>query len=177
MNGLFVETLVSEEGHPEHREKLKLYEVFIGTWDFDWVGHKEDGSTWTVPGEWHFSWVLEGRAIQDNWICPKTPLRSSGEYPAGEYGTTIRFYDFKEDCIKVVWVGPILSQVHIFRANQTENQIVQDEIVIGDEAKVSRWVFRDISETTFKWEAHVSKDNQESWQLRQEVFARRKADT
>jgi hypothetical protein len=54
---------------------------------------------------------------------------------------------------------------------------VQDEIVIGDEAKVSRWVFRDISETTFKWEAHVSKDNQESWQLRQEVFARRKADT
>ena len=39
----------------QFQEKLKMYAPLIGSWDFDWVGHKEDGSTWTVPGEWHFA--------------------------------------------------------------------------------------------------------------------------
>ena len=177
MKAAFVETLLSEKGHPKHQEKLKPYEVLIGNWEFDWIGHKEDGSTWTVPGEWHFSWVLEGRAIQDNWICPKTNLRALGKYPDGEYGTTIRFYDFEEDCIKVIWIGPILSQLCIFKAQQIGNEIIQDEIVVGDKGKISRWVFRDISKNAFKWEAYISEDNQETWQINQEVHAKRKVGT
>ena len=123
MNNNFVESLISNHGHPRHREKLIPYQGFIGSWSFDWVGHNEDGSTWTVPGEWHFSWILEGRAIQDNWIYPKIDLRSSDDYPEGEYGTTIRFYDFEEDCIKIVYISPILSNL-INKSSISSTQIV-----------------------------------------------------
>ena len=174
LENTFIETLLSDKGCPKHQEKLKPYNIFIGAWEFDWVGHKDDGSTWTVPGEWHFSWILEGRAIQDNWICPGTDLRASGEYPDGEYGTTIRFYDFKEDCIKVIWIGPVLSQLNIFRAKQTNDQIIQNEIMIGDKEKILKWVFKDICETSFKWEAYISSDNQKTWKMDQEVYAKRK---
>ncbi len=57
MNEVFIHSLVAEKGHEQHQEKLKPYSGLIGNWDFDWVGHEEDGSTWTVPGEWHFSWI------------------------------------------------------------------------------------------------------------------------
>jgi len=172
MKSTFIETLESEKPHQDHREKLKPYERFIGNWEFDWVGHKEDGSTWTVPGEWHFSWVLEGRAIQDNWICPRTDLRGSGEYPDDGYGTSIRFYDGKEDCIKVVFVGPIQSSLCVLKASFTEDRITQNQILTGEGEEIARWIFSDISQHSFKWEAYTSKDNGESWKLDQEVFAR-----
>ena len=174
MNNLFLDTLHSEKGHSKHQEKLKPYHTFIGSWEFDWIGHKDDGSTWTVPGEWHFSWILEGRAVQDNWICPKRHLRSSGKYPDGEYGTTIRYYDFKEDCIKVLWIGPILSNLNIFKVTHNQDQIIQDEIMVEDDSKISRWIFKDIKEASFKWEAYVSNDNGKTYDIDQEVNAKRK---
>ena len=174
MNTNFIQTLLSEEGHPQHRDKLSLYAPLIGSWDFDWVGHEEDGSTWTVPGEWHFAWVLEGHVIQDNWICPRIDLRSSGKYPDGEYGTTLRYYDFKADCIKVVWVGPILSQFSIFEVHQSDGQIIQTEILNSEKEKKSKWLFKDISDTSFKWEAYILPNGEKDWILNQEVFARRR---
>ena len=173
MDNAFLKTLISNCGHPKHHEKLMPYEIFIGSWDFNWIGHNDDGSTWTVPGEWHFSWILEGRAIQDNWICPKSNLRPSHKYPEGEYGTTIRFYDFKEDCIKILWIGPILSNLNIFKVTHTKGQIIQNEIMFKDKSEISRWEFKDIEETSFKWEAYISNDNRKTWKMNQEVYAKR----
>jgi hypothetical protein len=116
---------------------------------------------------------LEGRAIQDNWICPKINLRSSGKYPEGEYGTTIRFYDFKDDCIKVLWIGPILSNLTIFKVTHTKGQIIQNEIMLKEKSEISRWEFKDINESSFKWEAYISNDNRKTWKMTQEVFAKR----
>ncbi len=174
MGNTFIETLVSEKGHPEYQEKLKPYEIFIGAWEFVWVKHKDDGTTLTIPGEWHFSWILEGRAIQDTWICPGKNFRTSGQYPAGEYGTTIRFYDFKEDCLKVIWVGPTLSRLNIFKAKTTKDQIIQTEIPGKEKGNISRWVFKEISELFFKWEAYISSDNKKTWKIDQEIYAKRK---
>lgn len=174
MNKSFVESLIAINGHPEYNEKLKPYQNFIGSWEFEWVGHNEDGTTWTVPGEWHFSWILGGRAIQDIWICPENELRTSGQYPEGEYGTVIRFYDFKEDCIKIIWIGPILSNLNIFKVTISGDKIIQDEIMAVNRTKISRWEFKDIRENSFKWESYISIDNTKTWKMDQEVFAARK---
>lgn len=174
MNSPFVNSLVAAGPHPAVHEYLKLYEPLIGSWDFDWVGHNGNGTTWTVPGEWILSWVLEGRAIQDNWICPSIELRSTGKYPTGQYGTTIRFYDKEEDCVKVVWVGAANPQVNLFRVTFIDNQIIQQEIAIGKKPSLSKWVIKDITSESFKWEALISENEGKEWQLTQEVFARRK---
>ena len=174
MHNDFVKSLISDSGHPRHHEKLMPYQRFIGSWSFDWVGHNEDGSTRTVPGEWHFSWILEGRAIQDNWICPRTDLRSSEDYPEGEYGTTIRFYDFKENCTRIVFIGPILSNLKIFEVSHTEDKIIQEEIMVVDKGMISRWEIKNIRENSFKWESHISRDGRKTWKMDQEVYANRK---
>lgn len=174
MSTLFIETLVASASHPATHEKLKPYEPLIGNWDFDWVGHKDDGTTWTVPGEWFFSWILEGRAIQDNWICPSISLRSTGKYPTGQYGTTIRFYDENEDSVKAIWVGAANSQVNLFKVSFLDLQIVQQEIAIGQKPGMARWVFSEIKPESFKWEAYLSENDGKEWKLTQEVLARRK---
>ncbi|MBP1631300.1 MAG: hypothetical protein H6Q15_2193 [Bacteroidetes bacterium] len=175
MNSLFIETLVSSIPHPSTHEKLKPYEPLIGDWDFDWVGHNQDGTTWKVPGEWLFSWILEGRAIQDNWICPSRSLRNTGKYPAGQYGTTIRFYDENEDQVKVVWIRGIGAQLFLFNVSFIDNQIIQQEVAIGQKSNLSKWVFKEIKPESFKWEAYLSDDDGNKWNLTQEVFAKRKA--
>ena len=174
MNSRFIDTLVASAPHSSIHEKLKPYELLIGDWDFDLVGHQPYGTTWTVPGEWFFSWVLEGRAIQDNWICPGIDLRGTGKYPEGQYGTTIRFYNAPEDCVKVVWVGAVNAQINLFKVLFQEDQIIQQEIPIGQKPGMAKWVFSDIKTDSFKWEAYLRENNGEMWNLTQEVFARRK---
>ena len=176
MNSLFIQSLVSSSPHPSTYEKLKPYEPLIGDWDFNWVGHNQDGTTKKVPGEWFFSWILEGRAIQDNWICPSRPLRNTGEYPAGQYGTTIRFYDEKEDIVKVVWIGAVNVQINLFEVLFSNNQIIQQEIPIGQKSGLAKWVFSDIKPGSFKWEAFITENRGKNWKLTQEVFAERKID-
>jgi hypothetical protein len=62
----------------------------------DAVVHRDDGSQHTGPGEIHFGWVLEGRAIQDVWILP-------GVF----YGTTLRVYDPGIDAWHILWSDPV----------------------------------------------------------------------
>ncbi len=174
MINTFIKSLLADNVHEQYQEKLRPYAPLIGNWNFDWVGHEDDGSTWTVPGEWIFTWILEGRVIQDNWICPLRELRKTDKYPEGEYGTTIRVYDFKENNIKAFWFGPILSQFNVFKVTVENDEIVQDEIPFIDKGKISRWVFKDITDESFKWEAFVTNDKTKTWKMNQEVFAKRR---
>jgi len=174
MNSQFIKTLVSPNPHPATYEKLRPYESLIGDWDFDWVGQDQDGTKMEVPGEWFFSWILEGRAIQDNWICPSLAMRNSGKYPAGQYGTTIRFYDPDHDRVKVVWFGAINVQLYVFNVSFTDDQIIQQEILSEQKPNLAKWVFSNIKPESFKWDAYLSEDSGATWRLTQEVFAKRK---
>src|SRR4051812_9118344 len=88
-----IEVLRASDPLPELAEKLQMFGQFVGSWDAKVINYKPDGSNQIVEAEWHFGWVLEGRAIQDVWIAPKRRLRVAGETAPGDYGATIRFYD------------------------------------------------------------------------------------
>ena len=172
MKNPFIQSLCSVKCHANFTEKLKPYSHFIGSWDFIWTGFKNDGSSWSVPGEWHFSWILEGRAIQDNWICPKISERNSTKYPDGEYGTAIRYYDANEKRLKVIWIGPLLSNLNIFEVTVKEGEIIQNEILISPKEKISRWKFKNIKDNSFTWEAAEYSDEGKTWTVTQEVKAK-----
>lgn len=174
MNTNFVATLISSTPHPEIAPMLMIYEPLIGEWDFTWIGHNDDGTTWRVPGEWHFSWVLEGRAIQDTWICPSRELRNTGKYPTGQYGATLRFFDKEADCVRVVWLGAANPQFKIFNVSFVNNEIIQQEEPQKNKLEVARWIIREITNDSFKWEAYLSKDGGNGWVLTQEVLAKRR---
>ena len=58
-----IEALLANEPIPELSEKLQPFGQFVGSWDVRVVNYYPDGSSQAIEAEWHFSWVLEGRAI------------------------------------------------------------------------------------------------------------------
>ena len=57
--------LVASGPFVEHAEKLMLYGQFVGSWDVEGIWHGRGGERRKGQGEWHFSWILGGRGIQD----------------------------------------------------------------------------------------------------------------
>ena len=96
MTNSFVGALQSGGPASDRADKMKLYGWLIGQWAMDAVVHRDDGSQHRGPGEIHFGWVLEGRAIQDVWILP-------GLF----YGTTLRVYDPGIDAWHIQWSDPV----------------------------------------------------------------------
>src|SRR5260370_14239909 len=86
----FASALISSGASPQMpKSAVSVYDLLIGDWEADVYDYEPDGSKRVNKGEWHFSWVLEGRGIQDVWIAPEQPERSV-ETPAknNRYGTT-----------------------------------------------------------------------------------------
>ena len=75
----FFSALVSQEKNRVIPEEFNYFGKLIGSWQIDYV---ESHHSRVIKGEWHFSWVLEGMAIQDVIILP--------DY---EYGTSLRIYN------------------------------------------------------------------------------------
>lgn len=159
---------------PQWAAELQLFGQFVGSWDVDIVYHQPDGTERRVDGEWHFGWVLEGRAIQDVWIAPRRTLRhAGGAAPAGDYGATLRFYDPEMKAWRSTWIGPVRRVVMPFIARP-----VGDEIVLEgsfEPGVATRWIFSEVTPTTFRWRAVESRDGWKTETLRQEMRGRRQS--
>ena len=63
----FFSALVSQEKNRVIPEEFNYFGKLIGSWQIDYV---ESHHSRVIKDEWHFSWVLEGMAIQDVIILP-----------------------------------------------------------------------------------------------------------
>lgn len=152
---------------PEH---ARIFAPFIGSWDlvvrwYDEAGHVSR----TEAGEWHFSWVLEGRGIQDVWIVPPRAQRASGS--PYEYGTSIRFYDPALGAWQSTWIGPMHGVVRTFIARKVEAMVVLE--TTPDITPAMRWSFGDITATAFSWRNEVQGVN--GWRTQQTFEAKRRS--
>ena len=167
------EALAAEGPAAAHAEALMLFGQFVGEWEFDWIGYDDNGEkNMSERGEWIFAWVLEGRAVQDVWIIPMRGRRGQEGLPEGEYGTTIRFYDSRVDAWKVTWSGPIQGNRRVFTARESGDEIVQEGLT--EEGDPLRWIFSEISDSSFRWRSLFSKDAEKTWRLREEMYVRRR---
>lgn len=167
-----IEVLQSSAPQPELAEKLRLFGQFVGGWDVEVFNYKPDGTTQKIEAEWHFGWVLEGRAIQDVWIAPKRKLRSSvRENTSGDYGATLRFYDEKIDAWRSTWIGPIKGYVIPFIARKIGDEIVLEGKL--ENGTSMQWIFSEITENSFSWRSIESTDEWKTERKVQEMFCRR----
>ena len=90
--------LFADAPYREHADKLMLFGQFVGSWSVESTYHLVDGTRRDERREWHFAWVLGGRAVQD-LICPVGA-------PPDRFGTTLRSYDPEIDAWHIVWVRP-----------------------------------------------------------------------
>ncbi len=153
----------AEEANPEFKEKLMLYGQFVGKWEIKSTWFKKSGERIHANGEWHFSWILGGRGIQD--VLFANPLTED------KYGTTIRCYDSKNDIWHVAWMQPALNEFANLIGRQNGNDIIQEVIGLEDHKEI--WRFTDITKSSFKWRAEVSRDDGKTWFLQQEMIGKK----
>jgi hypothetical protein len=168
-----VEALTATGPFPEYADKLTLFGQLVGSWDIEGQLFDRDGEvTREWLGEWHFGWVLEGRAIQDVLISPPREGRSP-EQQSNEYGTTLRAYNSKIDGWRVTYVAPVHGG--------TVNLIARkhgDEIWLEGRAPnndLYRWTFSEITPERFRWRGYDSSDEGLTWSLGEEMIVRRRA--
>jgi hypothetical protein len=173
-NRKFLSSLTASGPDPEHAAEMTLYDPLIGDWDADVLDYDSDGTVTKNKGEWHFDWVLEGRAIQDVWIVPP---RSSRKLPLADrtannrYGTSIRVYDPATRAWNVTWINPVTGSFNRLAGRVEGGNIVQ-EGHDGDGA-IIRWTFSDITSSSFHWRGEVSADGGKTWRLGAEFFGHR----
>jgi hypothetical protein len=159
--------------HPSLGSNARLFDRFVGTWDFDCVFWAADGAVTRFPGEWIFGWILDGRAIQDVWIGHPEGARP-GER---DMGTTLRFYDAETEQWRVMFVvpGPTSAKILILRGVAEGDRIV----LTGDDIDGSllRWSFNEIQANSFLWRGETSADRGKTWRIEQEMRLRRRIPT
>ena len=157
----FIETLTSNSKSVELPEEFNYFGKLIGSWKFDYVDHNISCST---KGEWHFSWILEGMAVQDVIILPSRETRTEIPHPLTEYGTTLRVYNPATHTwdIAYCYTGRIMR----LEARKQDDMIVLTNI--DDEKK--KWAFVKIEDNTFHWQNVTVKDNGE-WLINAELYA------
>ncbi len=169
-----IKALAAEGPFNEYADKLMLFGRLIGGWDIEGRHFNPEGQvTKEQRGEWHFGWVLEGRAIQDVILTPTREERRRTGAPADDYGTAIRFYDPRIDAWRVTALTPVFGAIVTLIARP-----VGDEIVLEGRApdnKLYRWIFSDITAHTFRWSGYVSADEGRTWCREEEIRGRRRA--
>ena len=129
---------------------------FVG---LDRTSYAPDGMTATVPGEWYFGWVLDGRAVQDVWsLSPAgSATNPSPHWRMGERHTVRRAHR----CL-----ASHLGRPGFGCDVQLHRQPRRDEIVLrghDEDGNPMRWIFSDISADAFRWRSEVSADGGATW--------------
>lgn len=148
----FLKTLTSESKNVKLPEEFNYFGKLIGSWEIDYI---DTSSCHSIKGEWHFSWVLDGMAIQDVIILP--------EY---EFGTTLRVYNpvTRAWDIAYGYTGRIMR----FEARKQDDIIVLTSL--EDERR--KWVFAKIEDNNFHWQDVIVKDDG-NWHINYDLYARR----
>ena len=123
----FLDALGADGAAVDRDSKMDLYGRFIGSWDLDVSQFRDDGTVRWPKGEWHFGWVLEGRAIQDVWIVPPRGELRHGDAAANvnSFGTTLRVYDPGIDAWHVQWNDPVTQSFLVMIGRAEGDEIVQ----------------------------------------------------
>lgn len=163
--------LTADGPNEEHKNKLMLFGQFVGDWEADFVVHNRDGTTQTERAEWHWRWILEGRAVQDVWILPRRADRDASSFQRPDYGTSVRFYDATIDAWRTVWISPPHGELVQFIARP-----VGDEIMLEGNAMdgtLMHWIFSEITPNSYHWRRMHSYDEGKTWQLIKEMRVHR----
>ena len=156
---IFLRSLAAEGPDTAEASDLQIFGQFVGSWDHRWREFGERPARGT--GEWHFGWVLQGRAVQDVFIA----YHADGSLY--EYGTTIRAFDPQNRRWNVAYCGPVNGSLRLFTASMIEDEIVLEGQ--GSDGHLIHWIFSEITRDAFRWRGKISGDHGRTWTLYEEM--------
>lgn len=118
----------------------------IGEWDILYSDNHSTGRERQVKGEWIFSRVLDGTAIQDVFICPSRTERLVHPQPDATWGTTLRIFNPGTRAWDIFYGAA--GEAERLEARKEGKDIVLTETGRGK----MKWIFSDIRDDYFLWE-------------------------
>jgi uncharacterized damage-inducible protein DinB len=158
---------------PEIPESHDAYGWLVGSWDLDVLHYVTDVRGRGLTAEAHFSWVLEGRAVQDVWIMPRRADRTAAvDRGANMFGTTLRVWDPSIQAWRVTWINPVNGARDELVGRRVGNDVVQ----IGRHADGTpiRWSFTEVTPDSFRWIGEALDPDGRTWSVQGEFRARRR---
>jgi hypothetical protein len=147
----FYSLLASTTRSPEIPESADVYGWLCGSWDLDVRCYRGvNVAGYGLQGEVHAARVLEGRAVQDVWIMPRSDQRQSDSDRAmNMYGTTLRSWDPTTQSWHIAWTNPVRGHREEQVGRWNDHDILQEGI--RPDGTKTRWTFTEITEQSFHW--------------------------
>jgi hypothetical protein len=167
-------TLLPASGRsPEIPESADAYGWLVGSWELEVLRYRGvDLSPQKIKGEAHFGWVLEGRAIQDVWIMPRSSERKPDtDRTNNMYGTTLRVWDAGIHAWRIRWINPVSGHEERQIGQKIGNEIVQ--VGARSDGTPTRWRFTEITPDSFHWLGEALEPDGKTWKVEGEFRARR----
>ena len=165
----FLNALHSDSRRDKIPEDRDIFGALIGEWAIVWMDHLGTAQERKVPGEWIFSRVLDGSAVQDVFIVPSRDERRRHPQPDAEYGTTIRIYNPATGCWDIFY-GCTGETYRLTGEKQGEELILTENT-----GRAMRYVFSEITASSFKWRKEILADaDRGNWNVIAKIEAVRK---
>jgi hypothetical protein len=153
-------------------KRSAAFNRLVGSWDVEVFDIEPDGAKRVTEGEWHFAWVLEGRALQDVLIVPRRADRHL-EMPlkGNRYVSALRLLDRTLDAWRVFFVDPLSGAYIAMVARVDGEQVIEEGRDLNGD--LYRKVFSDLTDDSFRTREEVSLDDGATWQETTHILARR----
>lgn len=165
-----IENLRAHGPHPGYADALHTFGQFVGIWDMDVALFDPVGKiTYHQPCVWMFSWILDGRAIQDVLIGPPRPGASGKERAMG---TTVRYFNEALHRWEITYMSATSrTYIQLAGGERGDSIILEGKDVDGSPL---RWTFTEVTADSFHWRGYISSDAGKTWRMEQEMFAHRR---
>jgi hypothetical protein len=141
--------------NPAAPPETEQFGRLAGIWDVEMAIRRDDGSWPEADGllhaEWRFRYILDGWAVQDEWIAPAphVPVEAGPR----QLGTNIRIYDPEAGHWEIAWISNTQQTLSTLEAVVEEGDIV----MTGTHASglPQRVTFYDVTDDSFEWTLEI----------------------
>ena len=135
-----------------------LFNHLIGNWSIeDWSLSKEGQWQSGQGADWNWYKILDGNAIQDDWIAPS--LSDKVQKGKRQFGTNIRIFNPKKSQWEMAWMASTGQKLDTFTAVEDSEKIVMSGFYNGANSKIT---FFNITVKSFDWKLELQQKD-ESW--------------
>lgn len=157
--------------NPLATEQTKQFATLLGKWEITDSSIDKQGK-WQlgVGADWNWYTILDGHAIQDEWIQPS--LSKDIDNNKRQYGTNIRIYNPQKNQWEMAWASNGGKKIDTFTAKGKDGTIIMTGIYSGENTRIT---FYNMKADTFDWKMeYQSKTDKNLWKEVYRIHGKRK---
>jgi hypothetical protein len=163
----FALAMMAERNSIDIMPEDNWYGIFVGEWDVAWITGRGTEAEKIVQGEWIFSWINRGEAIEDVMAVPYRWESSKGD-PI--IATAVRAYDTSAGA----WRGFRVQDGRAFHFSASRNQDRNIYETYQDGTLLVTWIFFNITQEGFQVTLNQTTDGGMTYSMTAEIWAKRR---